>query len=232
MKRVLVFQHIEREHPSIIAAYAAARGVELHVVKLWEEGPIPAPESYDALIVLGGPMGVYEDYPRMREELAAIKAAVNAVPILAICLGAQLLAHVLGASVYPYMKDGKRIKEIGYSAVSLTEAGEKSPLFVGLPKESTVLQWHGDTFDLPEGAELLATNAVCPNQAFAFGDAYGLQFHAEATPEIVADWVREDAAWTHDGFDMDDARVLRDAEELAPVMKEYCYRMMDNFLSV
>lgn len=232
MKKILVFQHIKREHPSLIAEYATERGMTLDVVPLFETNTIPDVSAYDALIVLGGPMGVYEEYQGKTEELTAIKSHIGSVPMLGICLGAQLLAYALGASVYPWQKDGKRCKEIGYYDIALTPEGQAGGLFSGFPSQFAALQWHGDTFDLPQGATLLATDSECPHQAFSYGNAYGVQFHVEATPEIVSDWVHEDRAWITQGFALDEKKIADDAQRLAPVMRAQCFRMLDNFLSV
>jgi GMP synthase (glutamine-hydrolysing) len=140
----------------------------------------------DLLIVLGGPIGAYEDhrYPFLKAELQAIERAFLAGSrVLGICLGAQLMARVLGARVYP----GSR-KEIGFGPVQLTEDGLKSPLAAlgAIP----VLHWHGDTFDLPTGARRLAASTLYDNQAFSAGDrVLGLQFHLEVDPATIELWL-------------------------------------------
>lgn len=135
------------------------------------------------LVVLGGPIGAYEDsaYPFLADEIRLIRARLAAKrPVLGICLGAQILARALGARVYP-----GPAKEIGWAAVELTAEGRRSPLKHLAAERTRVLHWHGDTFDLPQGATRLAATAICPNQAFALGRyALGLQFHAEAPGEI------------------------------------------------
>ena len=229
-KKLLVFQHVEREHPSNIALYAKEHGMGLDIVRISETADIPDIASYDALVVMGGSMGAYEDYPGKEAELAAIREAIGTMPVLGICLGSQLLAYALGAKVYPYMVDGKRVKEVGYGAVELTDEGKASPLFRGLPSPLTVLQWHGDTFELPDGATLLATNSVCRNQAFSKGNAFGVQFHVEVTPELVAEWVADDGSWAHTDHDMNDGTVVADAKKYAEHMKRQCFALMDNFL--
>ena len=230
MRKLLVFQHIEREHPSNIALYSKERGIALDIVPLWKSQAIPALSDYDGLVILGGSMGVYEEYPGKAEELHAIRNAIGTMPVLGICLGSQLLAHALGAEVYKCYQGEKRIKEVGYYPVALTEKGKASALFGGFPETFDVLQWHGDTFDIPNGAELLAEAPLCRNQAFSYGNAYGVQFHIEATPEIVRDWIEEDAKWTHEDFEMDEEKAMSDAKRLEEVMRTRCYRMMDNFL--
>jgi GMP synthase (glutamine-hydrolysing) len=135
-------------------------------------------------------MSVNDSLPWLRQEERFLTAAISSgVPVLGICLGAQLLAKCLGARVYPM-----RHKEIGWYPVNFTEAGLGDPLFEGLDADETVFQWHGDTFDLPAGAVHLAASELCANQAFRAGaNLYGLQFHPEVTPEIIASWCLEDA---------------------------------------
>lgn len=144
------------------------------------------PLAPDLLFVLGGPIGAYEevDYPFLRDELALLERRLVARrPTVGICLGAQLMARALGARVYR----GSAI-EIGWGELRLSEAGQNGPLrhFAGVP----VLHWHGDTFDLPNGAELLASTEICPNQAFAFGrHALACQFHPEISSNGFERWL-------------------------------------------
>jgi GMP synthase-like glutamine amidotransferase len=230
MKKILVFQHINREHPSNIALYAKERGIGLDVVRICDRESIPQVSNYDALIIMGGSMGVYEEYAGKEEEINAIQQALTEIPVLGICLGAQLLAHALGSRVYPMMKGGKRFKEIGYETVALTDSGKESSFFKGFDSSFTVLQWHGDTFDLPKGAALLATSDECTNQAFSLGKSLGVQFHFEVTPTVVAEWVAEDNTWSHTDFDMDDQKVVNDSYAHESHMKKQCDTMLDNFL--
>jgi GMP synthase (glutamine-hydrolysing) len=181
-----------------------------YVIRYIEAGHDRLPDrlSCNLLVILGGPIGAYEDdlYPFLKKELALITAQLAASkPVLGICLGAQLIARALGARVYP-----GRAKEIGWKPLRLTEAGEKllSPL-----KRLPVLHWHGDTFDLPPGAINLASTDICDHQAFAVGDTVlAFQFHPEAqepgferwlighaceiaaTPNVSVTALREDAA--------------------------------------
>jgi GMP synthase-like glutamine amidotransferase len=142
----------------------------------------------DALIFLGGSMSVNDDLWYLRRELDHIKTAMqSSQPVLGICLGAQLIAKALGASVYP-----NAAREIGWAPVSLTSAAESDALFRGLHTE-VMFHWHGETFDVPKDAELLASSSACRHQAFRWGDrVYGLQFHLEVTPTMIAQWCRED----------------------------------------
>lgn len=140
-----------------------------------------------AFIFLGGSMSV--DHTGLAAELFLIERALKASrPILGICLGAQMLARVLGAPVYRSEK-----KEIGWSTVCLTPAANDDPLFYGLAPEHRVFQWHYDTFDLPTGAVHLASSGACAHQAFRWSNhAWGLQFHLEATPAIARSWAEGD----------------------------------------
>lgn len=135
-------------------------------------------------------MGVYEELSWLDQEKTYIGQAVaSGALVLGICLGAQLIANVLGAKVYPHTQ-----KEIGWWPLSLTREGHEHPLFSHLPPQLSVLHWHGDTFDLPDDAILLATSSACKHQAFinGKGNAIGLQFHMEADEQMVKDFVQHD----------------------------------------
>jgi GMP synthase-like glutamine amidotransferase len=135
-------------------------------------------------------MSVNDDLLYLRHEEQLIRDAVDRnVPILGVCLGSQLIAHALGARVYP-----NSAKEIGWAPVYWTDAAARDPLFGGLRGPETLFHWHSETFDLPEGAQLLASSDACRNQAYRIGrNVYGLQFHLEVTPPMIADWCQQDA---------------------------------------
>lgn len=147
------------------------------------------PDSADipALMVMGGTMGANDDgrYPFLTDLKNLIRSVIALrIPYLGICLGGQLLASAVGAEVVSH-----RWEESGTLTVSLTEAGKTDPLFRGIAEEFTTFQWHHDSFDLPDGAVLLATSGACPHQAFRLGEvAWGLQFHPEVTEQIIRDW--------------------------------------------
>jgi len=148
-------------------------------------------EKYRLVVILGGPMNVYEEekYPFLRDELALIESCVKKnVKLLGLCLGGQLIARALGAKVTK-----NPVKEIGWFDLRLTVAGKSSPLFTGLPGRFKVFQWHGDTFDIPEGSLHLADSELCKNQAFLYDNrALALQFHMEiAGEDDVEEWCRE-----------------------------------------
>lgn len=146
----------------------------------------------DLLIVLGAPIGAHDEktYHFLTRELRLIEQRLEHFrPLLGICLGAQLMARVLGAIVAPMER-----KEIGFSPITLTAAGRMSPL-ASLPLDATVLHWHGDQFEIPKGTESLASTPLCPHQAFAPNDsALGLQFHLEADTRRIEPWLIGHAA--------------------------------------
>ncbi len=178
MQRWIVLQHVSWEGPGEIANEACARGIPLVVHRLDLDPCVPAPDDVDALIVMGGPMGVYDTpkYSFLASEVKLIAEVVRrGQPVLGVCLGAQLLAEALGARVYTGPSP-----EIGFGNVELTEEARQDPVFKALPDPLPVFHWHGDTYDLPSGALLLARNSNYEHQAFRYGrSVYGLQFHVE-----------------------------------------------------
>ncbi|MEM7824493.1 MAG: type 1 glutamine amidotransferase, partial [Candidatus Aenigmatarchaeota archaeon] len=172
-------------------------------------------------------------YPTKLHELSTIRLAIrNKIPILGFCLGSQLLANALGASVYPNVINGQRVKEIGFFQVELTEEGRKDPLFSGLSSPLIVLQWHGDAFDIPNKAIKLATAPLCPNQAFRYDTAYGLLFHLEFTQEMVKNQLEIDRVWIHKDNELDEDEILKQALENDTLMEKQCQRLFYNFLKL
>jgi GMP synthase (glutamine-hydrolysing) len=183
--RLAVLQHVACEPPAayspVLEKYATVDAF------LMGRDAVPDLTGYDAVVAMGGPMGAYDRdaFPWLVEETQALEGALRAgVAIWGVCLGAQLLAAAAGASVRP-----GETAEVGVSAVTLTAAADTDPVFAGMPSPMSVLQWHGDTFDLPNGAVLLATGDVYVNQAFCLGRSYGLQFHLETPLELAEEWL-------------------------------------------
>lgn len=232
MRKALVLHHVPYEGQGYIADYMQEHEIDFDVVRLWEPYALADVSQYSALIVMGGPMAAYEAFPSKNDEMALIKAAIGTIPILGICLGSELIAHALGARVYPNENDGKPAKEIGYYTVQLTPEGSANRLFQGFDSDVRVLEWHGDAFDLPSDASLLATSPLCRNQAFAYKNAYGLLFHLELTPEMVQGLAEVNREWTHEHFDLEEEKLDQEARELAPLMKRQCYRLLDNFFAL
>ncbi len=188
--RILVFRHVPYEDLGLIAPALEAAGLEYEYVDLPPDANRPLElEAARGLIFMGGPMSVNDDLDYVRREMEVIRqAAPRGLPMLGVCLGSQLIAKALGARVYR-----NKVKEIGWFPVRWTEAAAEDVLLAGLPNPATVFHWHGETFDLPEGAAWLASSDACPHQAFRCGgNIYGLQFHLEVTPGMIAGWLKED----------------------------------------
>lgn len=187
MKSVLAIRHVAFEDLDAFGSVLAERGYAIRYLEAgYDDLAALDPLTDDLLVILGGPIGVYEieAYPFIREELRLLRTRLDAGrPTLGICLGCQMIAQALGGSVYP----GGR-KEIGWKPLLLTEAGRNSPL-AAFADQTPVLHWHGDTFDLPKGATLLASSDLYPHQAFSWGQyALALQFHIETTARGLERW--------------------------------------------
>ncbi len=184
---MLVLQHIACEPPGAFSEVLDERGAQVDTVELDEGVPLPDWRAYDAIVAMGGPMSVNDDdrLPWLTAEKRLIGEAVRAgKPFWGTCLGVQLLAASLGARVYPGPQ-----QEIGMIRVRLTPEAGQDPIFRDLPTDLLTFQWHGDTFDLPEGGVRLAGSELFPNQAFRWGDAaYGVQFHLEVSPDLARSW--------------------------------------------
>jgi GMP synthase-like glutamine amidotransferase len=188
--KVLAFRHVPFEGVGHIAPILQDRGIGLDYVDLYKDhAPDPDTAAYAGLIFLGGPMSANDPLPYLDRERALIAQAVSqGQPLLGICLGSQLIARVLGADVHRNQE-----KEIGWFDVHFTEAAADDALFAGIGGPETLFHWHGDTWELPPGAERLAWSQACRNQAFRSGrNTYGMQFHLEVTPAMIADWQLQD----------------------------------------
>lgn len=185
--RALVLQHIACETPGLYEDLLVERGAIIDRVELDEGQPLPDWRGADLIVAMGGPMSVNDDHvlPWLTDEKRLIAEAVSAgTPFFGACLGVQLLAAALGARVYPGPEP-----EVGLLAVALTEAGRRDPVTSELPDQLLTVQFHGDTFDLPQGAIHLAESDAYPNQAFRWKQAYGVQFHLEVSSQMVAAWL-------------------------------------------
>ncbi len=189
MPRILVLQHVAAEPLGTLDRLIRARGHRIRFVN-FERHPDAEPDlaPYRGLVVLGGPMNVDAQarHPHLRTELRLIERALReGKPVLGICLGAQLLAHALGAPVQRHVQP-----EIGWYPLALTGDGLDDPVLGPLGPAPTVFQWHGRTYGLPQGAVQLARSDTCEQQAFRWGeDAYGLQFHLEMDRPLIERWL-------------------------------------------
>lgn len=185
MADVLILQHVRPEPPGTLAAALETAGLTVRTVEIFRGNPVPDTLQASRLVVMGGPMGVadLDERPHLARECALIEQALrDERPVLGVCLGSQLLAHVLGADVRP-----GPTKEIGWGLVHRTTAAADDPLFVRVDDPFWAFHWHGDVFTMPTGAVRLARTPQTEHQAFRYGpSAYGLLCHLEVTPKIVA----------------------------------------------
>jgi GMP synthase (glutamine-hydrolysing) len=202
MAKIRVLQNVQCENLGIISQVLQSYGLEPEYIHTYAGEPVPKyMKDAAGLIVLGGPMSVYEinQHPFLTDAMRLIDQALkHEQPVLGICLGSQLLATVLGATVTRGVR-----KEIGWHPIELTGAARDDLLLSGVPRSFTSLHWHGDIFDLPAGATHLASSALTPCQAFVHGlGAYGILFHMEVTEKIVQDMVSSFAdELAHEGLD-------------------------------
>jgi GMP synthase (glutamine-hydrolysing) len=228
---VLALQHVAVEPPAGIEAAIVRAGASLRTIRIDRGEGVPDDMgAFSGLVVMGGPMGVYEGdlHPHLAAEKKLIERALDAsVPILGICLGSQLLASVLGADVRP----GPH-KELGFFPVTLEPDAERDPLFAGAPESFTALHWHGDIFDLPSRAVPLARSALTRHQAFSFGgSAYGLLFHLEvavAQVQTMADAFANELA----GAGVAPGLLLGDAHAHGPHMEAIGARVFDRWMTL
>ncbi len=190
---VVIIKHMENEDSGTITDFLDKKGIDYRRVLLYNGESLPDTlDDISAIIVLGGPMNVYEEekHPYLPDEDAFIKKALaRKIPFLGICLGAQLLAKACGAKIYKAPQE-----EIGVFEIELCDSSDNADLgiFSGLPERFPTVQLHGDTFDVPVGGRLLVTAQTCANQAFVINNnAYGLQFHMEVNEEFIVDWFKD-----------------------------------------
>ena len=230
--KILILQHIACEPPGVYEDILVERGIAIHRVEIDAGQQLPDWQGADAILAMGGPMSVNDEdtLPWLSAEKRWVRQAVLAgKPFWGVCLGAQLLAASLGARVY-----GGSMPEIGIMPVYLTAEAQNDVVFSGIPRELLTFQWHGETFDLPAGAVLLASSPAYPNQAFRWKEnAYGVQFHVEVSAEMAEQWpqVPDYAAGLERALGAGAARkVVGDVLHEQETLHSYARRMFENWL--
>lgn len=228
---IAIVKNVKTEGPGSIESFLRERSIKFEIFEA-EEGELPQNlEKFNALVVLGGPMGVYEmeHYPYLKAVSRLIREAVNRnIKVLGICLGAQLIAHALGGRVYK-----GHTEEIGWYEIELTGDALRDPLMLSLAKHPSVgdiwrkfkvFHWHGDTFEIPMGAVHLARSSLYENQAFKYRDnVYALQFHIEVTKELLEKWFEE-----HPQRE----QIMKESEKIYPEYSERAQNFYKSFFAL
>lgn len=215
-REVAILQHVKNEPSGLFEEYIREKGMDLLYVPMYETHEVP-PITSTHLLILGGPMSVNDEneFPWLKTEKRIIRERVaKGQPVLGICLGAQMIASAFGAAVYPCGE------ELGWSPVSMVQ----KDLVPGLPGQFQVFQMHGETFDIPPGAELVCRGEGVPNQALCRGSALGFQFHCELTIEMIRDWISDRPA-------REQSHILARSSLLLPESEMVCRMVAERFLS-
>jgi GMP synthase-like glutamine amidotransferase len=222
--RIHYVQHVPFEDLANIESWARSRGHDLSKTSLFADEPFPRIVDFDWLIIMGGPMNIYEEdrYPWLAKEKKFIHQSIAGNKIvLGICLGAQLMADTLGGNVHR-----NAYREIGWFPIKLKPESRDSPIFRVLPEKFMALHWHGDTFEMPPGATHTAESQACKNQAFELGRAIGLQFHLESSQDSIKHLLLNSAD------ELTDGQYVQKPEEILTHLNRFLElrELMDTFL--
>ena len=217
MKKLLVLKNIEREGPGLFLKIAKEKGFLPEIYNLSLGVKLPEAKKEDLILIMGGPMSVRDinsdKYFWLREEIEFIKRSIeNKISIIGVCLGAQILAHILGGKIEKlkdeFNKENK--PEIGWSEISSIEEKSNQEINLMLSEPLKVLHWHGDRIILPPQAELLARSSKCNEQLFKIGEfIYGLQFHIETEGLMTDDWIKNDKKFIISGLGENGQKILK-----------------------
>lgn len=227
---LLVIQSSALDPIGILGERLESRGARL-LTWLTEQESSPPLGDHAGLIILGGPMNAHEDeqFPHLKKTVELIQQFHRQEkPIMGICLGAQLIARAFGSQVHRHS-----VPELGYSPLLLADPTAEEPWLKSLPPDLNLMQWHFDTFDLPEQAQLLMTNYICRNQAYRIGqNIYGFQFHLEVTPEIVLSWLAMKNAWIEANYPYLDSQLREQVERYSQQSAEFAEQVADAWLKL
>ncbi len=231
MKRLHYVQHVPFENPGAILEWARKQGFEITSTRVFLDDHFPSPKELDFLVIMGGPMSVHDEnkYLWLHKEKAFLKEVIsleNGPKILGICLGAQLLAEILGGEVIP----GK-YKEIGWFPVEFTSMALSHSLFEGFPENLQVFHWHGETFTIPSEALHLARSEACENQAFLYkNNVLAFQFHMEVTPDIITGLIENCSEELQPGPYVQSIEEIQGQGELFEHIHKYLFKLLNGFV--
>src|SRR3989338_1823943 len=238
MEKILVYQHVIHEHAGRFGEIANKAKIKYDVVELWKDYRVPDFKKYTRLLIMGGPQSAYDPLSIYRSkdfEISSIRKFTEMnKPVLGFCLGSQLIAHSFGCKVYQDRVNGKPFKETGFFKIGLTDEGKSDRLFKGFPRSFEVFQWHGDVFDLPDNAALLASGHNVVNQVFKLrnSNAYGCLFHFDFTSKMVEQLIRIDNEWLHKGNNVDEKAIIKLARKYDKHLNELAKRLFQNWMSL
>lgn len=230
-KKIHCFRHVSFEGLGCMKKWFNEKSYPITYTDFFESDfRIPSPQDYDVLIIMGGPMGTYEEeqYAWLKAEKEAIRKAIdNHKAVIGICLGSQLIANTLGAKVYKNAE-----KEIGWWKIKFSNEGKKVAPFDTFNEEITVFQWHGDTFDIPKGATRIASSDICKNQAFIYNHkVLGLQFHFEVDKENIQLISDSDLGELEKGGNyVQTLQQIRAGERVIPENIQLMYRILEELI--
>lgn len=226
--RIHYFQHVDFEDIAMIGDWARDRGHTLTKTAFYEEQPkLPNPDDFDALVIMGGPMNIYEEdiYSWFVDEKAMIRQAIDSGKhVLGVCLGGQLIADTLGGET-----KANTYKEIGWHPVEVVEGAQNHPILAGIPQSLTFLHWHAERFEIPQGATLLFRSEGCAHQGFVYKErVLGLQCHLEIDTKALKPLIK------NCGHEITEGKFVQEPDELlahaeTSVTKDHLYTLLDNW---
>ena len=224
--RIHYFQHVPFEGLGCIEDWVRQNNHQLSHTRFYETEELPSTDELDLLIVMGGPMGVYDEslYPWLINEKQLIRQMITAnKPVLGICLGAQLIAEAMGSKVY-----ANAHKEIGWYPIETSQEAQQNLLFYWIEPQFTVFHWHGDTFDLPDQSTLLFSSQACKNQGFIWNNqVIGLQFHLEVTEESISGMIENCRQELTEGTYIQDIDILLSGTKIIEKNNQMMFRLLD-----
>jgi len=224
----LILQHLDIEPPALIGETLKSTGHTLTTIHLDQGEVLPSTyEDFDGILIMGGPQSANDESDYIRAELAWIKGAIdNGIPMLGVCLGAQVMAKADGAEIFP-----SPVRELGWFPVYHTVETKKDPLFRDMPEGQAVFQWHGESYSLNDNMTLLAMHPDVPAQAFRLGKAqYGMQFHIEVNEAIIESWIAFGSS-ERDQLGIEGISLLHKESSLyLEPMQHFCREMVSNWL--